>query len=362
MNRSATLLALVLLVFATGGSACPWMRTAEVLPVTMPETATLEQLTAAVNDNTARIQSLNATQATISLPGAPAIPVTLALEPPLRFRLRASTVLTSTLVDVGSNDELFWLWIRQNSPPAMYYCRHDQFAGSAAQQLMPVEPQWIVEALGLVRFDPINQPQGPMPVGSGRVQIRSIRHSSIGDMSKVTVVDPARGIVLEQDLYDTSGRLIAAARTSNHHRDPISGAIVPRHIEIDYPGAQLTMKLDVADWQVNSLGPQNAALWTKPQYPGYPDVNLADRNQFGPPGGFAPPAPSAMPPRGPTTTDLTPTAFAVGLPAGAPSAIAPSATAPSAWSAPPESSGSATSPPGSAVPAAYRSSRFMPYP
>ena len=112
------------------------------------------------------------------------------------------------------------------------------------------------------------------------------------------------------------------------------------------------MKLDVADWQVNSLGPQNAALWTKPQYSGYQDVNLADRNQFGPPSGFAPPAASTMPPRGPTTADLTPTAFSA----------APSAIAPSGWSTPPANSVPAESPTGSATPAGYRSSRFTPYP
>jgi hypothetical protein len=359
-NKSAISLGLLLVIFAAGGSACPWMRTAEVLPVTMPETATLEQLTAAVNDNSARVVSLNATQATISLPGAPAIPVSLALESPLRFRLRATTAFTGPLVDVGSNDELFWLWIRQNSPPALYYCRHDQFATSAARQLMPVDPQWIVEAVGLVRFDAIDQPQGPIPVGSGRVQIRSIRHSTIGDLGKVTVLDPARGIVLEQNLYDAGGRLIAAARASAHYRDPVTGAILPRHIEIDYPSAQLTMKLDVADWQVNSLGPQNAALWTKPQYPGYPDVNLADRSQFGPPSGLAPPAASTMPPRGPTTAALIPTA---SLPPTFPTAPPPSSSfAPPGSSTPPVESASTESPANPVTPAAYRSSRFTPYP
>ena len=345
-NKPLMSLAILLLLFAAGGSACPWARTAEILPVTLPETANLDQLTAAVNANTALVQSVSTTQATISLPGFPAIPVSLALEPPLRFRLQARTALTGPLVDLGSNDELFWLWIRQNQPPAMYYCRHDQFAMSAARQLMPVEPQWIVEAMGLARFDPPDQPQGPIPVGSGRVQIRTIRHSSVGDLSKVTVVDPARGIVLEQNLYDpASGRLIAAARTSAQRRDPISGAILPRHIEIEYPSAQLTMKIDIADLQVNTLGPQSAALWTKPDYAGYRNINLADPNQFAAPRGYAPPGTSAMPPRGPTSAPITPT--------GSPSSLATPAWTPSA---PPAS---ATMP---ATPTGYRSPRFAPYP
>jgi hypothetical protein len=90
-SRSLLSLSILALLFAAGGSACPWMRTAEILPVTLPETATLDQLVAAVNANTARVTSLSANQATISLPGAPVVPVSLAVEPPLRFRLLART-------------------------------------------------------------------------------------------------------------------------------------------------------------------------------------------------------------------------------------------------------------------------------
>jgi hypothetical protein len=80
------LLGTLLTLFAAGGSACPWARQPELLPVTLPDTATLDQLTSAVNENSARVQSVNVTQATISLPGVPALPVSIALEPPLRFR------------------------------------------------------------------------------------------------------------------------------------------------------------------------------------------------------------------------------------------------------------------------------------
>jgi hypothetical protein len=350
LPKPAITLATLLLLFTASGSACPWMRTGgEILPVTLPDTATLDQLTAAVNDNTARVQSLLATQATISLPGAPTLPVSLALEPPLRFRLRASIALIGPVVDLGSNDELFWLWIKQSQPPALYYCRHDQFAGSAARRLMPVEPEWIVEALGLVRFDPADLPQGPTPVGSGRVQIRSVRHSSVGELTKITVVDPARAIVLEQDLYDVRGQLVASARTSAHRRDPVTGAILPRHIEIDYPGAQLTMKIDIADLQVNALGPQNAQYWIKPEYAGFPDMNLADPNILAQPGGFAP-QPSGFAPQ-PGPTPLPGAQF--GPPSSVP-AWQPSAP-PTSGYAPPQGSTPAT-------PTGYRSPRFAPYP
>jgi hypothetical protein len=141
---------------------------------------------------------------------------------------------------------------------------------------MPVAPEFIPQAMGLVRFDPADQPQGPFPVGAGRLQIRSVYHGALGDLRKITVVDSQRGVVLEQHLYDTRNTRVASSFTSNFHRDPVTGAVLPKHVEIQYPSTQFDLKIDMVDIQVNVLGPQNAQLWVKPEYPGYPNVNLAD--------------------------------------------------------------------------------------
>lgn len=287
-------LGLLLLVFSASGSTCVRQ---ELLPVTLPPTAPMDQLIGAVNANTAKISSVSVNQATLTVPGAPTLPVNIALMPPRRFRMRATTAITGPEVDLGSNDDLFWMWIRRSQPPAMYFCRHDQYAASAAKQIMPVEPQWIVEAMGLVQFSPADLPQGPTPVGQGRVQIRTVRRSATGDLTKVTVLDASRGLVLEQHLYDPQGNRIATAITNQHRRDPVTGAILPRHIEIQYPGAQLSLRIDIANLQVNVLPAESPQLWAKPEYTGYPNVNLADMNNLvhssgggnpAPPGAIAP--------------------------------------------------------------------------
>jgi hypothetical protein len=303
-SQPCAVLATLLLLFTTCGSMCQW-RQPELLPYTLPPSAPLDQLTGAVNDNSAKVGSYTTTQATLSVPGVPSLPVNIAAVPPLKFRMRASLPVVGPEVDLGSNDELFWFWIRRSQPPAMYFCRHDQFAASAARQIMPVEPEWIVDALGLPRFSPIDQPQGPFPVGEGRVQIRTIRHSAVGDLTKVTVLDERRGLVLEQDLYDRTGARIASAFTSDHRRDPVTGAIMPTKIRIQFPSANLDLNIDAPAFQINTMGQANTALWTKPQYAGFPDVNLASINPAAPPGPAvvplsAPPvaAPNGYPPAG----------------------------------------------------------------
>ena len=92
----------------------------------------------------------------------------IALERPRRFRLRADTMITGPEVDLGSNDELFWFWVRRSPEPAVYFCRHDQFSSSVARQVLPVEPEWLIDALGVATLDPAGDHSGPVAVGQGR--------------------------------------------------------------------------------------------------------------------------------------------------------------------------------------------------
>src|SRR5882757_501288 len=107
--------------FGTPGPAAPQV---------LMEGASREQIIAAVNQNSSRINSLTVTGATITLPdmlGLPLLSGNIAAERPNHFRLTAGTAVTGQELDLGSNDEMFWLWVRRNQPPGVYYCRHSQF-------------------------------------------------------------------------------------------------------------------------------------------------------------------------------------------------------------------------------------------
>ena len=201
-RRVFSLLMLVSLTAASGAS-CPQVvrQYAAPAPRALPPSPTLEQVIAVVNENSSQIQSFSANQATITAPGAPTLRANLAMEQPGRFRLRAETSLTGPEVDLGSNDELFWFWIRRNPENAVYYCRHDQFDQSNAKQMIPIAPGELVEALGLAQFDPSLPHQGPFNRQDGLLEIRTIRETPVGPSTKVTVIDPARGWVLQQNVF-----------------------------------------------------------------------------------------------------------------------------------------------------------------
>ena len=138
-----SLFALLVICLASSGATCPQvLRGYQVgtmpLPRALPPQATLDQIIAGVHDNTQRVRSYMAPQAVLVVPGVPRLSAQVACEPPRRFRLRAQTSVTGSELDIGSNDDLFWLWIRRHQPPVMLFCRHDQYAQSSARRLLPL--------------------------------------------------------------------------------------------------------------------------------------------------------------------------------------------------------------------------------
>jgi hypothetical protein len=185
----------------------------------------------------------------------------------------AGTALTGDEVDMGSNDELFWFWVKRNEPPALFYARHDQFAGSAAQQLMPIEPQWLLDAIGFAEFRPGDVHNGPTPAGNGKVEITSVMQTRTGPLTKRTVVDATRAWVLEQHVYDAQGTLIASAVAKSHRYHQPANVSLPDKVEIKIPASELSLSIDMGSVEINTLT-ENPQLWAMPTKPGVPLTNL----------------------------------------------------------------------------------------
>ncbi|TWU26104.1 hypothetical protein Pla144_33210 [Bythopirellula polymerisocia] len=312
----------LLLIFCCSGATCsrsirnPFTSVGPPAPEVLVPGAALDQVIAAVNQNSIRIQNFQTNNASISVPGTTVLPSlsgNIAAERPGRLRLQASTSLTGQEVDLGSNEELFWFWVKRNEPPDLYFARHSQYVGSAAQQLMPIEPSWLLDALGFAQFAPEDFHEGPIPHGNGTLEIRSVIQTRIGTLTKSTVVDAQRAWVLEQHLYDAKGTLLASAIARSHQYYPAVNVSLPQVIDISMPTAQLALSIDVGTVQINQSS-LNPALWQLPVLAGYRQIDL----------GTAPPgAISAMgaPGSNDWNTFASPTNFGIGTPPG----VAPTA-------------------------------------
>ncbi len=277
-NRPLPPLLLMALGLWISGCSLPFF--APKPPQVLSRTPTLDDVTATVNGNTARVRSLKVTGARVSS-GIVPLPITtdIAIERPQRFRIMAGATLMGPLVDIGGNDQIYWAWFKSSpQPPSIYYCRQEQFAYSAARRLIPIEPQWLIEAFGLVTFSPHEQHQGPAPVGRGRLEIRTIRPTPNGPFTRLTVVDDRTGLVLEQHLYDPQGKLQLSALTSKYSKDEANGVWLPRQVDFNYPAMNASLKVSMDRVEVNTLGPADANLWQMPEYPGYAPLDVGDPN------------------------------------------------------------------------------------
>jgi hypothetical protein len=275
--------------FAAAGPAAP-----QVLQLG----ASREQIIAAVNQNSSRIRSLTVTNASITIPDAMNLPLlngNIAAERPGRFRLTAGTAVTGQEIDLGSNDELFWLWVRRNQPPAVYFCRHAQFANSSIRQIMPVEPSWLLAALGMVDIDPASVIDGPVPSvrGQGTVELRTWLPSASGNLQRVLLIDATRAWVVEQHVYDQAGTtLLASAVAESHRYYPVEQVSLPERISIQLLPAKISLKISLGTVQINQLQGDRTQLWTMPTFEGYPQHDLGGA-AFGTP---LPNQPAVQPP------------------------------------------------------------------
>jgi hypothetical protein len=80
----------------------------------------------------------------------------------------------------------------------------------------------------------------------------------------------------------------------SHRRDPRSGLVMPRVVEIQVPRMGLSMRLDLGNVEINGPSRETVAWWTMPRYEGWPPVDLCDPSlQFapaGPPQANSPPS------------------------------------------------------------------------
>lgn len=278
-------LALVLVVTCGSGATCssrlraPFVNT-PVAPHLLSPSATAAQIVAVVNQNSSRVATYVTNNASISMPGDLGLPLlrgNIAVQLPRRLRLRAGTALTGAEVDFGSNDELFWMWSKRNEPPGVYYARHATPDGSAVPHSLPIDPQWVLDALGLVTLDPSAAYQGPLARPDGNLELRTNVATAFGPRQRAYVIDAAHGWVLEQHAYEANGTLLASATAEDFRYDPVSQTSLPRRVRLQVPAADIAFTINTGGVVVNSAIANPQQLFGLPSFDGYPAIDLATR-------------------------------------------------------------------------------------
>ena len=251
---------------------------------------TLEQITSGINRNSQLIRNFTTDNASVSVPGG-LIPLhsRLTFERPRRLRIQGSvSSLGSQEFDFGSNDDIFWLWMRRNTGE-MWYCRHDQYHTSPLRSVIPIDPNWLIEALGIVEFKPTDQHFGPTRQADGSWEIVSHCQTPSGQFIKRTLVDSKIGWVVQQELYTPQRELVAMSKATKLDFDKGAGIYYVKRVEVQCQGMNGTMTIDLGSPTFNTTTPLASSMFVMPPYEGYRAVDLCGPDVLQPHGVIMPP-------------------------------------------------------------------------
>ena len=293
--------------FVSGGATCAPREPGLTMPPPPPVlagTPTLQQVTAAVN-RTAAIRELSSNTATVdvvSMPAVPKLSATLALRRDRDFRLRASLpIVMGSGLDMGSNSQVFWFEVPEGMGRTLYYADHQRYRQQLQRAILPVDPTWVTDALGLVQIDPAQVLQGPVMRPDGKLEIRSQIPMPAGVFQRVCYIDAQAGHVTDQLMYAPSGTLIAESHATNHRYYADQQCSLPHQVTFSLrpaSGPPLEMQIDIGSYAINQILSGDPNLFAMPQ-----DANqVVDLTTIGP-------APLAAPQGAVPPGDVHPTSY-----------------------------------------------------
>ena len=177
----------------------------------------------------------------------------LAMEKDKNFRLKVTHRITGKEIDIGSNSTHFWFWSKRMDPPALHYAKHEDLSKTMLRTAL--NPNWMMESLSVGNISTENIEIAKFKDFWAVIQSRS--GASGEPVTVMTLIDPARKVVVGRYLYNHTGRMIA----STEYQD-FSG-VIPRKILIIWYEEAITLDWDLSGAQINAgISP---AFWVMPE-------------------------------------------------------------------------------------------------
>ncbi|MEQ1902968.1 MAG: hypothetical protein ABL888_02125 [Pirellulaceae bacterium] len=249
-------------------------------PIVLAETSSLPQVIAKINEQSRRVNTLK-TDARISVDGMPNLRGDLVLERPDNLRLKAGLMGMSEMgFDLGTNKDLFWVWKKMNTPgdpPTLYYAYHDEYRNSAIKEQLQLQPKWLLEGIGLIEFSP--ESINSKPRNDGLLEIASRDPLDPNGPFRVAVVDPRRGLILQQTFYTAQGNRLAYINSVDHRFYAEKNVSLPGRLEIhvfDPEGRETKMAVYFGEFAINAFYGDRDAMWSMPNPGDVPKINLSE--------------------------------------------------------------------------------------
>jgi hypothetical protein len=275
---------LAALVLATGCTTTKWNmnRGKEEVRVST-EVPSAPALVNYLNDNANRVKSVRCASLDLQCSqGLRSVGLSgqMVCQKPRNFRLSAK-VFGQQELDLGSNDQEFWFWVKRGAP-YQFHCSHQALAEGRVRQLpFPVQPDWIIEAMGIAPYGPADKYQ--VVARRDTVELVERTRSPQGQaIRKVTVFRRGRApagspqVVGHLLLDDATGNEICAAEVTQVVVDRGTGAVLPRKVVLRWPAEKIKLTMTLDDVTINGQIARPDLLFTRAPLNGVKSVDLAE--------------------------------------------------------------------------------------
>jgi hypothetical protein len=209
----------------------------------------------------------------------------MVCEKPRSFRLTGDNVGT-TWVDIGSNGERFWFWVKDGDSP-LYHCSYADYEKGVKLPL-PFQPEWVVQALGMAQYDRAKEykveAKGATIELSENTTVQGVPVRKVVIFNAREGADPSQPRVTGHVIQDArTGKIICQAtvrrmRTATY-RTPEGEQTVsyPSDVLLEWPSEQMSMTMKVGKAKVNTrlTADEESRYFTLPNWPNIKAVDLA---------------------------------------------------------------------------------------
>ena len=262
-----------------------------------------EQLVGYLNDRSRKLQSIEYGNTRMACyEKGVRLPVTfdgnLACAQPRNFRMVGGGRMVSAKIDLGSNDEQFWVYLSVPTEKPMYvFASHTDFEAGRAKIPggIPFEPDWVMQALGMTAFPPTTQYQVRTNEKDRTYTLFWNATTPSGQQVTKEVVfdaDTATGTrsqVRQHVVKTTAGEGICVADIKSAKtiqpgpgEGPGPLAQYPTHLSLKWVEQKFEMDLTLENATVNQpANPEQARrLYTRPNITNVPAIDLAKYEFF----------------------------------------------------------------------------------
>lgn len=281
-KRSLFFAPLLLLTFLACGCALHKV----ALPEVIQGDPTRDEIIAAVNGNSGKIDSLVSSDGTLGVSSSPwTARCRLAFQRETKVRLTGNLNMVGPVIDFGSDGELFWFWFKNQEPNQISYCRLDEYAKSAFKDQIPVDPIWLPEALGVVTIEPSEIIEGPVMERDNTLKLVVKKSRPEGDYLKYVYLEPKTAAIKRQDIKNPVTNEILTVSCDEFQYDKEKGVVLPKKITISRSMAKERIYIDLGTLQVNPVDQSFAQAFKmpKPEELGSTLVNIGPNGTVVPP-------------------------------------------------------------------------------